>query len=130
MTQFTKGMQFNCPHCNQDSLVKLETEMDGWTKVGEYFACAMCSEKLQDVEEEAAPTPNTSDVDDSRKKSLLDFLGTDESSREEILDDDGKRRFCRDCTHLLEHPFKVYCLLHKKSINPMDDCPEFNRKKA
>ena len=129
MTQFTKGMQFTCPHCNEDSIVKLETEMDGWTMVGEYMACAMCGEKLQTPDEVPAVSPS-SDPNDGGKKDLLDFLGTGERTVDELIADDGRRHFCRDCTHLHEYPFKVYCLHHKKVVNPMDDCSDFNRKGA
>lgn len=129
MTQFKKGMQITCPHCQQDSIVKQQTEMDGWTKVGTYLSCALCGERLQNAKSETA-TPPASKTDTGGKKNLLDFLGTDEESQKELLTDDGQRCFCRDCSHLLEHPFKVYCLLHKKTVNPMDDCPDFQRKKA
>lgn len=125
MTVYKKGMQFTCPHCNEDSIVKVKTEMDGWTKVGESLVCSLCDAKLEAPEEVAA--------DDAPQQSegagkLLDFLGTDEVKREALIDDDGNRCFCRDCSHLLDHPFKVYCLLHKKAVSPMDDCEKFERK--
>ena len=126
MTQFKKGMQLTCPHCQQDSVVKLETEMDGWTKVREFLACAMCGESLESPDE--GPTTISSNVDESGKNDLLDFLGTNEEAVEEYIADDGTRQFCRDCIHILDHPFKVYCLHHKKDVNPMDDCSDFDRK--
>ena len=129
MTEYKKGMQFTCPHCGQDSVVTLETEMDGWTKVGESLRCAMCRARLLDVVEERSHD-DVPVKDETGKTDLLDFLGTNERVRDELIDDDGLRRFCKNCTHLLEHPFKVFCLLHKKTVNPMDDCSEFDRKES
>lgn len=125
MTTFKKGMQITCPHCGQESVVKLHTEMDGWVKIGEYLACALCSAKLEAPEEK---TVEASSDDSPGADALKDFLGVDPAEKEDLIDDDGDRRFCRDCNHLLEHPFKMYCLLHKKDVNPMDDCEKFEKK--
>ena len=127
MTVYKKGMQITCPHCNEDSVVKLKAEMDGWTKVGESLVCALCDAKLETPEE---PASTEHEKDSGGADALKDFLGVSAAETEELLKDDGDRRFCRDCKHLLEHPFKVYCLLHKKDVNPMDDCEKFERKKA
>ena len=123
---YEKGMQFTCPHCSEESVVKLKTEMDGWTKVGEFLACTLCDTKLENADEvEIVDTPQAP----KSANKLMDFLGTDEVETEVVIEDDSNRRFCRDCSHLLDHPFKMYCLLHKKDINPMDDCDKFARKK-
>jgi DNA-directed RNA polymerase subunit RPC12/RpoP len=127
---YSKGQQFTCPHCGQDSIVKVEAEMDGWTKVGEYFACAMCKEKLEDIGGAPAKSKDSdSGSAGAGADALMDFLGTDKEDVGEVVADDGERRFCRDCGHLMDHPFKVYCLLHKKDVNPMDDCEHFERRK-
>ncbi len=123
---YSKGQQITCPHCGQDSVVKLESEMDGWTKLGEYFACAMCSAKLEEKAE--APAKEKSESKPEGAGKLMDFLGTSKDEVEDVVGDDGERQFCRDCAHLMDHPFKVYCLLHKKDVNPMDDCEKFERR--
>ena len=116
-----KGDSITCPHCGKESHVKVRSEMDGWTKVGEVFACALCDASLGDVggETEKMPKPKKSAA------ALEDFLGTSKEEVREVIEDDGYRAFCKDCKHLLEHPFKIYCMLHKKDVDPMDDCPDF-----
>lgn len=124
---YRKGQQFTCPHCGKDSVVAVKTQMDGWTKVGEYFACALCQAKLEDVAAVKAAA-KTAAWDPDKEARLAAFLGTEKDAVKRVVDDDGERRFCRDCRHLLEHPFKVYCLLHKMDVNPMSDCDRFERR--
>ena len=123
---YRKGQQIECPHCGQDSLVKIETEMDGWTKAGEFYACALCSHKLADI---VAGEPK---VDlEAKAKSLekfADFLGTKPSEKDEVVEDDGERRFCRDCRHFLLHPFLTRCVRFDKDVAPMGDCPDFETR--
>ncbi len=124
---YEKGQQITCPECGADTIVKVQSEMDGWTKVGEYFACAICGVKLADCK--AVPKADRHAKRAEKSARLSGFLGTQKDEIKEIVEDDGERRFCRDCTHLMEHPFKVHCMLHNKDVNPMDDCPDFERKK-
>lgn len=129
---YRRGQQIDCPHCGKGSVVKLQSEMDGWTKVGEYFTCALCGAKLEDEEQTADGDAEPAKAPDRKVKGaakLSGFLGTTKEEVKEVVIDDGERRFCRDCTHLLKHPFKVHCMLHNKNVNPMDDCPDFATKK-
>ena len=50
-----KGDKLTCPHCNEMTFVKQVTEMDGWTKKGEILVCALCNQKIADVQDESEP---------------------------------------------------------------------------
>ena len=125
---YKKGETFVCPYCEQESIVRSETEMDGWKKVGEFLSCAMCGKKLSDVVTSSSLDIDEATGDDKGNRDLMDFLGTSKDVKKKIVDDDGTRRFCRDCSSLMDHPFKTYCLRHKIDVNPMDDCDDFSRK--
>ncbi len=124
---YRKGQQIECPHCGKDSLVTVKTEMDGWTKLGEIFACALCGAKLGDVGAETGTA--AADEDGGAVAKLENFLGTTAAKVKEVIEDDGERRFCRDCKHFVEHPFEMRCIFHNRNVSPMDDCEHFERKK-
>ncbi|MCJ8330684.1 MAG: hypothetical protein HRT89_07425 [Lentisphaeria bacterium] len=119
---YKKGESIDCPHCGSSSVAKIVSEMDGWTKLGEMYACALCDAKLASITDDVAPAE---DVSSKNVDAFADFLGTEKEEIDELIDDDGSRPFCKNCTHLLQHPFKIYCMKHEKDVNPMDDCKDF-----
>jgi hypothetical protein len=119
---YRNNQKITCPLCGEGSLAKLRTEMDGWTKVGEYLACALCDGRLEQAEEKPDEPPP------EKPNPLADFLGTEKDEITDVLKSTGEARFCRDCVNLMDHPFRVHCLLHKKDVEPMNDCDQFERR--
>ena len=127
------GQRFFCNHCHSQSIAKLERRLEGFTVVEEYLTCAFCHERI------AAETPNPSDKpDDAAPKPSLSALeslfgsskpamGKAESS---VLNElhTAARHFCRDCSQYVKHPFGGRCSLTGKEMEPMDDCPRFERR--
>jgi hypothetical protein len=122
---FQKGQKLDCPHCEERVSVTIKTEMDGWEKVGEYFACGLCGGKLEDDSSEAHDALPTGLSDAGSK--LEDFLGTSKADNSGLISDDGTRPFCKNCKHFLEHPFEDRCGLHDRPTDPMDDCDAFEQ---
>ncbi len=113
-----------CPHCGKDCFLVKKTLMDGWKKTGDILACSCCSEKIADMEDEKAKS-----VDTSRKFSALENLLSEKKKEgPKIESSDDEKHFCRDCMHFVSHPFLSRCELHKKNVEPMEDCPSFIKK--
>lgn len=121
-----QGDSFNCPHCGKSSFLKKISVMDGWKKLGEALSCASCSAKIADIKP-PSPAVSLGQGESPSLKKLADFLGTEKLEKPKI-DSDGEKHFCRDCAHLIAHPFLTRCGLHQKNVNPMDDCPQFAPK--
>jgi hypothetical protein len=62
-----------------------------------------------------------------RLKSLLG--DTEETEKVTLEEKNGDKNFCRDCSFLIAHPFLCRCMKYNKEVNPMDDCPAFEKKK-
>ena len=116
------GDELDCPHCGNSTFVIKKAVMDGWTKAGDIFACSACDAKIADVEEQTAVFEEKSSEASS---TLAGFLGVEKEEKKELSATEDEQRFCRDCGHLVSHPFLTRCELHKKDVNPMDDCPDF-----
>ena len=127
-TAFREGMDIRCPECRRDSVVKRSRKMDGWTYVGDVYACAFCGAELAPVDS-GVPADGGAVADARRLKALAALLDSDSSVLDRpalVRDEDA--RFCRDCRHFLKHPFISRCLLHERSVEPMDDCEDFVRR--
>ena len=120
------GDEIDCSHCGKSAFVIKKAEMDGWTKLGDIFACSACGAKIADVKESKIASKESSSVASS---ALADFLNTEKEEKKELIATEDEKHFCRDCGHLISHPFLIRCDLHKKDVNPMDDCPDFIKKK-
>ncbi|HOK04120.1 MAG TPA: hypothetical protein P5270_01255 [Victivallales bacterium] len=117
------GDEIQCPHCGKSSFLKKTVIIDGWTKKGEVLSCAVCSAKIADLKSENAAE------DKKNFDKLASFLNENEKlPKIEIKSDENEKRFCKDCSHFIKHPFNDKCGLHNKFVNPMDDCKEFKRK--
>ena len=66
------------------------------------------------------------------RKALDDLFGgpSDTESRPSILDgaEAEERRFCRDCAHSIVNVFAVVCTRKHCEVQPMDDCPDFEKR--
>ena len=120
------GDEIDCPHCGKNSFLSKKTVTDGWTKKGEILVCASCSEKIADLE---SPIGNLQSAGTSSTSALANFLNTEAEKKPELEALDGEKQFCRDCENFISHPFMDRCSQHNKEVNPMDDCPDFKRKK-
>lgn len=125
------GEEFFCPHCRKFSFLKKVSLMDNWTKKGDALACVSCSEIIEEIKKSdpfASTEKNTSFSSSAdRLKSLLG--DTSETKKVTLEEKNGDKNFCRDCSFLIAHPFLCRCMKYNKEVNPMDDCPAFEKKK-
>ena len=122
------GDEYNCPHCGRNSFLKKETVMDGWTRKGDVLKCASCGHLVCELKEETGKPadPLKSDAADR----LKNLFGGEEFVEKPALKAEGdEANFCKDCAFLIPHPFVFKCSKFNKTVNPMDDCPDFQRKK-
>jgi|APSaa5957512622_1039677.scaffolds.fasta_scaffold03095_6 hypothetical protein len=125
MTNLRSGAAAVCPACREESLAKRTKRMEGWTCVGEYFACALCGAHWADVE----PDKGTSHEKrgSERLEALAGLLGESVPEAPKPLTP-GCVTFCKDCLHFMRHPFRDRCLLHGRDTGSMDDCASFERR--
>jgi RecJ-like exonuclease len=97
------GRKIFCPHCRQESAVKVIKKYDGFTPVGEIKTCAFCGYEF--LEEEPA----------------LIEAETPEWARQE-----GIRKVCYRCRHYVLNPFVQKCVLQDKEVDALDSCPRFS----
>lgn len=119
------GDSFDCPHCGKNTFVIRESVLSGWKKTGEVLKCAACSAVIETVKEQAN-TPAPAFQTKSSADKLKNLLGGDaEIERPKVTVSSDEKKFCRDCAHLIAHPFLSRCTKFNKEVNPMDDCPHF-----
>ena len=124
------GEQFTCPACGRTAFAKLEKILDGWDVKGEHLVCSFCGAD--------AGAPDTLKSGDAAsisagRKALDALFGNDESAAQKkpsILDMDSpsEHRFCRDCAHALVNVFAVICTRKHCEVQPMDDCPDYEKR--
>ncbi len=118
------GQQMECPHCGKDCFLVKKTLMDGWTKLGDILACSSCSAKIADLEDEKAKAADSS----KQFSNLENLLSEKKKEGPKIESTEDEKHFCRDCMHFISHPFLTRCGLHKKNVEPMEDCDKYARK--
>ena len=100
-----KSRKIFCPHCRQESAIKIEKIYDGFTPVGETKTCAFCGHEFVDGEpaviEEKIP---------------------------EALKQRGERKVCYRCLHYVVNPFVQKCALHGKEVEALGSCPDFSAR--
>lgn len=121
------GDEYSCPKCGKNSFLKKETVMDGWTKKGEVLKCAACGSVVCEF------NPETKKETDPLKSQAVDrlknlFGGDDFIQKPTLKTNPSEMRFCKDCAYLVPHPFILRCSRFDKTVNPMDDCPEFQHR--
>ena len=127
------GQRFFCNHCHSQSIAKLERRMEGFTVVEEYLTCAFCHERIPsetanpaDKPENASQKPSLSSLENLFGSSKPSMGKTEASLLDELHT--AARHFCRDCRQYVKHPFGGRCSLTGKEMEPMDDCPRFERR--
>ena len=121
--ELKKGGKTICPFCKEETLVKQETEMEGWTKKGEIFVCALCGKKLGEV-----PAGSKGEQKKSDLSALQALLGGETLEKVEVSLDQKDRRFCKDCKFSVRNAFVIRCGLTGKTVESMDDCEQFQRR--
>ena len=123
------GEQFTCPACGRTAFAKLEKILDGWDVKGEHLVCSFCGADAGAAD--APKSPDSASVSAGRK-ALDALFGNDaaEVKKPSILDMDApaEHRFCRDCAHALVNVFAVICTRKQCEVQPMDDCPDFEKR--
>ena len=119
------GDHARCPHCGENTFVKENVVMDGWTVKGKILTCAMCGKKLAD----APGTTTAADADDGKAKAKLSALaglfGEDPVEKPKLDMTGIERKFCKDCRSFIVHPFLTRCGKFDRDVDPMGDCPEY-----
>ena len=118
------GESARCPHCGERTVVKSKKKLDGFTVVGELLVCALCGAELGTPEEAKSAAPARASSD--RLAALLGDVSVEEKA--DLTPDEGYGRFCRNCLHFIEHPFKTLCGLDGSAVDPMGECPRFQQK--
>jgi len=123
------GEQFTCPACGRTAFAKLEKILDGWDVKGEHLVCSFCGADAGAPDAPKSPDPNSASAG---RKALDALFGNDaaEEKKPSILDMDtpSEHRFCRDCAHALVNVFAVICTRKHCEVQPMDDCPDFEKR--
>ena len=123
------GEQFICPACGRTAFAKAEKILDGWEVKGEHLVCSFCG-----ADAGAPDVPKSGDAASisAGRKALDALFGNDtaEEKKPSILDMDNpsEHRFCRDCAHALVNVFAVICTRKHCEVQPMDDCPDFEKR--
>lgn len=121
------GDKIICPHCKQDTFVKEQAILDGWTIKEKILKCPLCDKKIADAHEESQE-----EKDEKKKVSLSalsNLLGGVELEKNTINISSDVKRFCKDCKNFVEHPFHTRCAHWDKDVDPMDDCEFFSPRK-
>ena len=120
--------KIECPQCGEKSFAKKQSVMDDeWNKTGEILVCAFCGHKLADCIEESS---NQHATKNSVKTAALAELLGDVKVEQPVIEFEGTAAFCRDCRFFIAHPFLSHCTKHDKSVNPMDDCNDFQSRQS
>ena len=106
-----------CPACGQESWLSRKPTYDGFAKVGETLACALCGHVFASEED----VPFT----DGRPKV---FAESDRPRPVKVFREDEKGRMCRYCAEYVVNPFLQRCARHKCEVEATDTCPHFTPK--
>lgn len=118
-----KGDKLVCPHCKEETFVKQITKMDEWTKKGEILVCALCNEKIADVQSETAKEEKQ-----DKLSALSALLGGETLEKTEVSLNQEDRRFCKDCKFAIRNAFVIRCELSNSVVEAMDDCEKFQKR--
>lgn len=124
------GEQFTCPACRRTAFAKLEKILDGWDVKGEHLVCSFCGADAGAPDAQKASDSNSVSAG---RKALDALFGNENATAQKkpsILDMDipSEHRFCRDCAHALVNVFAVICTRKHCEVQPMDDCPDFEKR--
>ena len=55
--------------------------------------------------------------------------GAEAAPKADLSPDENYGRFCRNCVHFIEHPFRPLCGRDGRAADPMGECGEFVKKR-
>ncbi len=128
-TPLTEGDTFFCQHCQARSIVKKKREYVDFSLKRELLVCAFCQKEIA-----VAAAAETSSVTAAapRPNALAALLGVEDEplnpDAASILQAEQERRFCKNCAYNFVTPFKCHCTLHRREVEPMQDCPDYAPK--
>ena len=124
------GEQFTCPACGFTAFAKLEKILDGWDVKGEHLVCSFCGADAGTPDAPESPGSNSVSAGRRALDALFGSGETEARKKPSILDLDspGEHRFCRDCAHALVNVFAVICTRKHCEVQPMDDCPDYEKR--
>ena len=82
---------------------------------------------IEAIREEKSKTDDSAASEAAER--LRGFLGEGPLKKPEVNLSSSDKRFCKDCVHLVKHPFVLRCDLDNHPVESMDDCPKFVRAK-
>ncbi len=120
--------RIKCPHCNEETIVKIRQVMDGWQSTGREFYCMLCSQALGEARDDDIQPA----IGKAPASGLAALFGGDTEQESapvlETAEDEG--HFCRDCRFCILHPFYLRCGKFHRETDPMDDCGDFEKRDA
>lgn len=111
-------VEIRCPACGRDAWLKRQAQYDGFTKIGEIAACALCGHEF--ACEEEIP------YKDRRRPQV--FTAADRPRPVHVFNEDEKGQMCRYCAEYVVNPFVQRCALHQREVEATDTCPHFRPK--
>lgn len=134
-----KAEKAYCPHCEAETLVHEERLYDGLVVRGLRRCCAFCRAELEPVAGVAKPASagRSAGPDKGVSPRGLAALWGDEAADSDhqpaavrgfLQDNPAAEAFCKNCRHSFLTPFCCQCVLHRKEVDPMHDCPDFSPK--
>jgi hypothetical protein len=113
-------MSGTCPGCGRETLTIRKPVFDGFRKTGEALVCASCGHE-RPAEAAAAPAP-------ARKPALFDDV--DLPARPDLFQEGDSGRACLHCRHYVVNPFRQWCGEHRREVEALDTCPQFEARGA
>ena len=110
-----KSNEIICPACGKESLLARIPRYEGFKRVGEDLACALCKHVFADE----------SEVTFKPKQHANIFGPEDLDSRPEVFKPGDAARLCRHCEHYVVNPFIQRCALRGKEVEATDSCADF-----
>ncbi|OGV43572.1 MAG: hypothetical protein A2X46_08020 [Lentisphaerae bacterium GWF2_57_35] len=113
-----KSVDILCTVCGADTFVIRNPKYDGFTRIGDSFACAACGHEFAGEEE----------VPFKEKEVLRVFTEADRPAPVKVFHEGEAERLCRHCVNYVVNPFMQWCALHKKEVEATDTCNRFEPK--
>lgn len=111
-------VEIHCPACGRDAWLTRKAQYDGFTKVGEIVACALCGHSFD----------NEADIPYKNSRTPKVFTEADRPRPVQIFNEDEKGKMCRYCAEYVVNPFVQRCALHQREVEATDTCPHFRPK--
>lgn|GEM_PF-260963 len=114
-----KPLEIICSACGADTLLRRESEYEGFVRKGEKLICASCGHRYA----------SEAEVPFKQKKAISIFTEADKFKKVEIFKSEEAGKNCRHCEHYVVNPFTQRCGLHNRVVQATDICGDFEVKK-